>query len=146
MRFLGVDHGARRIGLAYGDDIGVATPLPAISSEEPSKQWAGLAAVSEGQAHHRGRCRPPDQHGRILRTEGAGGRGVCAQDPVRVWPSGAPGRREADELRGRVHDSRRAKRRAVRKTGLIDSMAATIILQDYLDGRLGEGGAIGAAP
>jgi putative Holliday junction resolvase len=29
-----------------------------------------------------------------------------------------------------------SKRRAARKTGMIDSRAATIILQDFLDGRL----------
>jgi hypothetical protein len=37
MRFLGIDHGTRRIGLSYGDDIGVATPLPAITTEDPRK-------------------------------------------------------------------------------------------------------------
>ena len=28
MRCLGIDYGTRRIGLSYGDDLGVATPLP----------------------------------------------------------------------------------------------------------------------
>ena len=37
------------MGLAYGDEIGVATPLPAISSEDPARQWAGIAAVLEGR-------------------------------------------------------------------------------------------------
>src|SRR5208282_5531926 len=45
MRCLGIDHGARRIGLSFGDDIGVATPLPALVFAEASKQWAGLATL-----------------------------------------------------------------------------------------------------
>ena len=28
MRFLGIDYGTRRIGLAAGDELGIATPLP----------------------------------------------------------------------------------------------------------------------
>ena len=32
MRFLGIDLGTRRVGLAYGDELGVATPLPAATS------------------------------------------------------------------------------------------------------------------
>jgi len=36
-----------------------------------------------------------------------------------------------------------SKRRAVRRSGLIDSRAATIILQDYLEGRFPGGGASG---
>src|ERR1019366_9502403 len=49
MRCLGIDFGARRIGLAYGDDIGVSTPLAAVVSPEPAKRWAGLAAVVRGR-------------------------------------------------------------------------------------------------
>ena len=30
MRCLGIDYGTRRIGLALGDDLGLATPLPAL--------------------------------------------------------------------------------------------------------------------
>ena len=43
--YLGIDHGTRRLGLAYGDEIGVATPLPAIATAEEAKQWSALAAV-----------------------------------------------------------------------------------------------------
>ena len=46
MRFLGIDYGARRIGLSYGDDIlGVATPLPALTDADADKRWTGLATV-----------------------------------------------------------------------------------------------------
>src|SRR5687767_10832185 len=45
MRCLGIDYGARRIGLSYGDDLGVATPLPALTDPDGGKRWAGLLAT-----------------------------------------------------------------------------------------------------
>src|SRR5476649_244815 len=45
MRCLGIDYGTRRIGLSYGDELGVATPLPALVESDPAKRWAALAAV-----------------------------------------------------------------------------------------------------
>jgi putative Holliday junction resolvase len=134
MRFLGIDPGTRRIGLAYGDDIGVATPLPAISSEDPSRQWASLAAILKER--------------RV--TE------VVLGHPINMDGSSGPKALEVEAFARRIHSEFRlpvhlvderltsyeaestippADRRAVRKSGLIDSRAATIILQDYLDGR-----------
>src|SRR5690349_11044650 len=45
MRFLGIDHGARRWGLAFGDELGVATPLAALVQSDASKRWAALSAL-----------------------------------------------------------------------------------------------------
>jgi len=142
MRFLGIDHGTRRIGLAYGDEIGVATPLPAIASEDPSRQWKAIAAILKKR--------------RI--TE------VVVGHPLNMDGSSGPkalqveafARRLRAEFNLPVHlvDERLtsyeaestippSKRRAVRRSGLIDSRAATIILQDYLEGRFPGGGASG---
>jgi putative Holliday junction resolvase len=136
-RFLGIDHGTRRIGLSYGDDIGVATPLPAIASQDTSRHWSALAAVLKDK--------------RI--TE------VVLGHPLNMDGSSGPKALEVEEFARRIHsefglpvhlvDERLtsyeaestippSKRRAVRKTGLIDSRAATIILQDFLDGRFPE--------
>ncbi len=138
MRFLGIDHGTRRIGLAYGDEIGVATPLPAITTEDPAKQWAGLAALLRER--------------RI--TE------VVVGHPLNMDGSCGPKALEVEAFAGRIRsefglpvhlvDERLtsyeaestiapAKRRALRKSGLVDSRAATIILQDFLDGRISAG-------
>ena len=135
MRFLGIDHGSHRIGLAYGDEIGVATPLPAIATDDVSKQWAGLASVIKDR--------------RI--TE------VVVGHPLNMDGSSGPKALEVEVFARRlraefglpVHlvDERLtsyeaestippSKRRAIRKSGLIDSRAATIILQDYLDTRI----------
>jgi len=142
MRFLGIDHGTRRIGLAYGDDIGVATPLPAIASEDSSRQWKEIAAIVKER--------------RI--TE------VVVGHPLNMDGSSGPKALEVEAFARRLHaefnlpvhlvDERLtsyeaestippSKRRAVRRSGLIDSRAATIILQDYLEGRFPGGGASG---
>jgi len=135
MRFLGIDHGTRRIGLAYGDDIGVATPLPAITTADPAKQWACLGALLKDR--------------RI--TE------VVLGLPLNMDGSSGPKAKEVEAFAQRIRsdfglpvhlvDERLtsyeaestippSKRRDVRKAGLVDSRAATIILQDYLDGRI----------
>ena len=45
MRCLGLDFGERRIGLSYGDDLGVATPLPAITADDRLERLAGVESV-----------------------------------------------------------------------------------------------------
>ena len=135
MRCLGIDFGARRIGLAYGDEIGVATPLAAIVAAEPAKQWVGLGKVI-------GERRITD---------------VVLGHPLNMDGSSGPKAAEVEAFAGRIRaefglpvhlvDERLtsyeaestiapSKRRSVRQSGLIDSRAATIILQDFLDGRL----------
>jgi putative Holliday junction resolvase len=138
MRCLGIDHGARRIGLAYGDDIGVATPLPAIVSPDPAKRWAGIEAVIR----------------RRKITD------VVLGHPLNMDGSSGPKAQEVEGFARRVQDAfglpvhlvderltsyeaestiAPSRRRAVRRSGLVDSRAATIILQDFLDGRAPSG-------
>ena len=45
LRCLGIDYGTRRIGLAFGDELGVAVPLPALTGADPARRWAALAEV-----------------------------------------------------------------------------------------------------
>ena len=42
MRCLGIDYGTKRVGLAQGDEIGVATPLPALIDADPEARWRKL--------------------------------------------------------------------------------------------------------
>ncbi len=134
MRFLGIDYGDRRIGLSYGDQLGVATPLPAITAVDEPKRRAALASVIKER--------------RV--TE------LVIGHPLNMDDSAGPKAKEiervAERLRAEfglpVHlvDERltsyeaeatiaKTKRRAIRASGIIDSRAATIILQDYLDQR-----------
>lgn len=133
MRCVGLDYGTRRIGVAYGDDLGVATPLPALTSPDPSKRWVALAALLKER-------RATDVVlGHPLNMDGsAGPKAAEAEEFARRIRSefGVPvhlvdERLTSDEAESTIAP---AKRRSLRRTGLVDSRAATIILQDYLDG------------
>lgn len=134
MRFLGIDYGDRRIGLSFGDQLGVATPLPAITAADEPRRRAALGAVIKER--------------RI--TE------LVIGHPLNMDDTVGPKAKEIEAVAARlrtefglpVHlvDERltsyaaeetiaKSKRRAVRASGIIDSRAATIILQDYLDQR-----------
>ena len=135
LRALGIDHGTRRIGLAYGDEIGVATPLPAITSPDTAKQWAELAAVLKE------RDITEVVLGHPLNMDGTSGPKALEVErfAAKVRSEfGLPVHLVDERLTSYEAESTIApsKRRDVRKSGLIDSRAATIILQDYLDGRI----------
>jgi putative Holliday junction resolvase len=132
MRCLGIDYGTKRIGLSYGDELGVATPLPALTDPDPTKRLAGLADLVRQR--------------RIT--------DLVIGLPLNMDDTAGPKAQEAEALAARlrselglpVHliDERltsyeaessipKAKRRAVRASGIIDSRAATLILQDFLN-------------
>jgi putative Holliday junction resolvase len=134
MRFLGIDYGERRIGLARGNEWGIATPLPAVHGDEPDWCWRALAEVL--------RREQVDEIvlGHPLRLDGS-----ASSATVRV-------ERFAEMLRDRfglpVHlvdetlsseaaaeGMNLAQMRAAKRRGEIDSRAAAILLQDYLNRR-----------
>lgn len=133
-RFLGIDYGERRIGLSFGDELGVATPLPAITVPEEPKRRAALAVVVRER--------------RIT--------DLVMGHPLNMDDTVGPKAKEIEAVAARlkaefglpVHliDERltsyeaestiaKSKRRDIRASGVIDSRAATLILQDYLDQR-----------
>lgn len=135
MRCLGIDYGTRRIGLAFGDDLGVATPLAALVSGDADERWTALLSVVRQR--------------RIT--------DIVLGHPLNMDDSAGPKAKEAEALAERlraefglpVHliDERltsyeaessipKAKRRSIRASGTIDSRAATLILQDYLDQKI----------
>jgi len=132
MRYIGIDLGTRRIGLAFGDELGVGTPLPALTQADAAERRAALLAVI--------RERRADE--------------IVLGHPLNMDDTAGPKAKEAEafaeqlrrELGLRVHlvDERltsyeaessiaKSKRRSVRASGIIDSRAATLILQDYLN-------------
>jgi putative holliday junction resolvase len=134
MRFLGIDFGTRRIGLAYGDEIGVATPLPALTVPDPARQWTGLAGVLKD------RRITEVVLGHPLNMDGTSGPKALEVEAFghRIRSEfGLPVHLVDERLTSYEAESTIApsKRRAVRKSGLIDSRAATLILQDFLDAR-----------
>jgi putative Holliday junction resolvase len=132
MRYIGIDLGTRRIGLAFGDELGVATPLAALTAADAGERRSALLQVI--------RDRRADE--------------IVIGHPLNMDDTVGPKAKEAElfaaqlstELGKPVHlvDERltsyeaessiaKSKRRAVRASGIIDSRAATLILQDYLN-------------
>ena len=136
MRCLGVDYGARRIGLSYGDETGVATPLPALTGADTEKRRAALVALAKQR-------RVTDiVIGLPLNMDGSEG---FKADETRKFAA-----RVQTDLNLPVHfvDERltsceaeatipKSKLRKIRASGLVDSRAATIILRDFLEQKLG---------
>jgi putative Holliday junction resolvase len=132
MRFLGIDYGARRIGLSYGDELAVATPLAALTDADPDKRWAALLDMikqrritdlvlgyplnMDGTAGFK--AKEVDAFAARLRGE--------TQLPVHLVDE----RLTSYEAESTIAKSRR---RDVRASGIIDSRAATLILQDFLN-------------
>jgi putative holliday junction resolvase len=133
-RFLGIDPGTKRIGLAYGDALGLATPLPALTQPAEAQRWQALTQVVRER--------------RI--TE------LVLGHPINMDDTHGPKAREAEALAERLraetglpvhlvderltsHEAEssvpKSQRRALRGSGLIDSRAAALILQDYLNER-----------
>jgi putative Holliday junction resolvase len=132
MRCLGIDYGEKRVGLSYGDELGVATPLPALIDPVPRVRMAELAEIIRQR--------------RI--TDLVLGHPLNMDDSVgfKAKEVEAFAARLKEEFALPVHlvDERltsyeaeasipKHKRRAVRASGLIDSRAACLILQDFLE-------------
>lgn len=134
MRFLGIDPGTKRLGLARGDELGLASPLPALVQVEAADRWAALIESVRQQ--------------RIDE--------IVVGYPLNMDDSVGPKAKESEQIAERlraetklpVHlvDERltsraaeatlpKEKLREIRASGVIDSRAAALILQDYLDQR-----------
>lgn len=132
MRCLGIDYGTRRLGLSYGDELGVATPLPALTDADEAQRWAALVAVVKQR-------RATDfVVGQPLNMDGTAGfkaKEVEAFAARLRAEFGLPVHFIDERLTSYEAESTiaKSKRRDVRASGIIDSRAATIILQDFLN-------------
>lgn len=134
MRFLGLDYGTRRIGLSAGDELGVATPLPALVEADAAKRWARL-----GELIRRRRIDelvvgyPYNMDGSV----GFKAKEVDAFVAELKARFGRPVHRVDETLTSYAAEATIPKKdlRGVRNRGLVDSRAAALILQDYLDQR-----------
>jgi len=140
MRCLGVDYGTRRIGLSFGDEVGVATPLPALVQSEAEARLAALERVVRerqitdfvlGYPYNMDgsvgfKAREVDQFAAELR--------VRFGLPVHLMDERLTSY-ESEQMSPRVKRSARAQRE-FRASGVVDSRAATLILQDFLNQRV----------
>lgn len=132
MRCLGIDYGTKRVGLAHGDDIGVATPLPALIDADEAARWAKLGEViKQRRITDLVLGYPYNMDGSI----GFKAKEVDAFAAKLKAAFGLPVHLVDETLTSNEAESSIAKkdRRGVRDSGLVDSRAACLILQDYLD-------------
>lgn len=135
MRCLGIDYGAKRVGLAQGDELGLATPLPALTESDPAKRWVSLCEIV------RLRRITDIVIGYPLNmdeTVGFKAKEVEAFANRLRAATGLPVHFVDERLTSYEAESSIAKnkRRDVRASGIIDSRAAAIILQDFLNCRI----------
>jgi len=135
MRCLGIDYGEKRLGLSYGDELGVATPLPALTGAVRADPVAAVAAIA------RERRITDLVLGHPLNMDGTAG--FKAQEVERFAAQlgaalGLPVHLVDERLTTYAAEQSiaKAKRRAVRASGIVDSRAACLILQDFLNQRL----------
>jgi putative Holliday junction resolvase len=139
-RLLGIDHGSRRIGLAVGDtDTGLAFARPALRHRSEGDDVARIAALARSE-----------EAGLVVvglprNMDGSEGRQAAA---ARAFGE----RLAAIGLSVVYHDERLTSwqaesemtatgRRPTRHSGEVDSAAARILLQDYLDAQRPPGSA-----
>jgi len=134
MRFVGIDYGARRVGLSYGDSLGVATPLPALVEPDAAKRWAALLQVI---AERRATELVLGYHYNMDDSIGFKAKEVEAFAERLRLELGLPVHLVDERLTSYEAESSipKAKRRELRGSGLVDSRAAALILQDYLNQR-----------
>lgn len=135
MRAIGIDYGERRIGLSYGDEIGVATPLePAIEKSE-AERIAHIARVAQE------RNATDLVIGYPYNMDGSAGFKAKEVDAFIEKIGNAidlPTHR-IDERLTSVEASkgfRSGRDDELRRSGKLDSAAAALILQDFLNQRL----------
>jgi putative Holliday junction resolvase len=135
MRCLGIDYGTKRVGLAHGDEIGVAMPLPALTDAGEAARWRKLGEL----IRQRGITDlvlgyPYNMDG----TAGFKAREVDAFAARLRAEFGLPVHLVDETLTSAEAEASIAKkdRRALRDSGLVDSRAACLILQDWLDRKI----------
>ncbi|AOS45527.1 Putative Holliday junction resolvase [Lacunisphaera limnophila] len=132
MHCLGIDYGTKRVGLAHGDELGVATPLPALVYADEKVRWQKLGeVVRQRRITDLVLGFPYNMDG----TVGFKAKEVEAYGAKLQAEFGLPVHFVDETLTSAEAESSIAKkdRRGVRDSGLIDSRAACLILQDWLD-------------
>lgn len=141
MRYLGIDYGEKRIGLAYADDLGLALPLPAAVKNTTEERFAQIGEIIKQ------RCVETLVVGYPLNMDGTVGFKALEVDafiqelerrfglPIHRTDERLTSRQAQADLQAAGKKKPRSvkQHRANRATGEIDSRAAALLLQDYID-------------
>ncbi len=131
MRCIGIDFGERRVGLSFGDEIGVATPLEAAVQESESERIDYLVKLAqERKATDLIFGYPYNMDGSV----GFKAKEVDVFIDKVLAKIDLPVHRIDERLTSQEASKGFSKGRddALRRSGKIDSAAATLILQDFL--------------
>ena len=133
MRCLGIDYGEKRIGLAYGDELGVASPLPAAVESTAEARLAHIEQLlSERRITDLVVGYPYNRDGSV----GFKAREVDTFIALLEERFGLPVHRIDERLTSHRMESDLQlggrKEPQPRKSGIVDSGAAALILQDWL--------------
>ena len=131
MNYLGIDYGEKRIGLSFGDELGLAVPLAAAAQKTKKERLAHIGKMIEQ------RKITDLVVGYPLHIDGSAGckaREVDAFVELLDKRFGLPVHRADERLSTHQaqSDLKKTGKKANRKSGEIDSRAATVILQDFL--------------
>ena len=138
--YLGIDYGAKRVGLRHADDLGFAFPLPAAIAPEAEERFAqigkeiarlrvsqlvlGYPLSVEGERTKR--CDDVDAFAAELQRRF----GL----PIEKFDE-ALSSQAADDLTGHRKPRSAQERRDQARSGERDSRAAAVLLQDFLNSR-----------
>ncbi len=132
MNYLGIDYGEKRIGLSFGDDLGMAVPIPAAVEATVEKRLLHIGEViKQRKIKQLVIGMPYNMNG----SKGFKAKEVDEFIKVLEEQFGLPIGQSDERLTShQVEEQLKAQKRKVdRRSGEVDSRAATLILQDYLD-------------
>ena len=136
MNVLGIDYGEKRIGLSFGDSLGLAVPIPAAVEPSVEKRFDHIESVIRDRAIKKLIVGMP------YNMDGSSGFKAKEVEafiealkerfslPVETIDERLTSHQVEEELKNQG-------RKVDRRSGEIDSRAATLILQDFLDRDLG---------
>ena len=132
MNYLGIDWGEKRIGLSYADEVGVAVPLPAAVSRSKKERLQQIESIIVARKIDVIICGYP------LNMNGSIGFKAREVDVfIREIEElfGLPVHRADERLSSHTVEQamKTQKKQFERKSGTIDSRAATLILQDFIE-------------
>ncbi len=135
VQYLGIDWGEKRIGLAYADEVGVALPLPAaVASTRKARMRQIEAVIAERRIEELVVGYPLNMNGSV----GFKAREVDVFIMELEKRFKLPVHRIDERLSSHAVEQglKGSRRKPDRKSGEIDSRAAALILQDFMEEHL----------
>lgn len=137
MNYLGIDYGEKRIGLSFGDTLGLAIPIEAaVESTEEARFKHIEQTILQRKVTHLVVGMPYNMDGSTgFKAKEVEAFIVKLKDRFSLPVATVDERLTSHQVEQQL---KAQNRKLDRKSGEIDSRAASLILQDYLDQVLGQ--------